>query len=86
MVDHIFQEYQETWKGRLIMISKCPYCGEFFGANLLEMHIALCEKKHQVVGHSFICSICDKSFSEEKEYLKHKKIHHKEVVNDLFRQ
>jgi len=68
------------------MISKCPYCGEFFGANLLEMHIATCEKKHQVQENSFICSICGKSFADEKEYLEHKKIHHREVVNDLFRQ
>jgi len=68
------------------MISKCPYCGEFFGVNLLEMHIALCEKKHQGDENPFICSICDKVFADEKDYMNHKKIHHKEVVNDLFRQ
>ena len=68
------------------MISKCPYCGEYFGANLLEMHISLCEKKHKEITSPLICSKCSEPFTDEHAYFKHKKTHHTEEVNDLFRK
>lgn len=68
------------------MIAKCPFCDEYFGANLLEMHMSLCEKKHKEISSPFICSKCNKVFTDEHAYLKHKKTLHKEVVNDLFKQ
>jgi len=68
------------------MISKCPYCGEYFGANLLEMHISLCEKKHKEISNPLFCTKCNKVFTDGQAYFKHKKTHHKEAVNDLFRQ
>jgi hypothetical protein len=65
------------------MIAKCPFCDEYFGADLLDMHMGDCISKNKGYSDEFICSSCDCTFTNEQEFMEHKKTQHKEAVGDF---
>jgi hypothetical protein len=65
------------------MIAKCPFCDEYFGADLLDMHMSDCITKHRGLSGEFTCSSCDCTFIDEQEFIEHKRIRHPEAVSDF---
>jgi hypothetical protein len=65
------------------MIAKCPFCDEYFGADLLDMHMGDCISKNRGSSGEFICSNCDCTFTNEHEFMEHKKTQHQEAVGDF---
>ena len=59
-------------------IKQCPYCGDYFGAKLLEKHMSTCSKKNEAA--AFVCPECKKSFPNEKELKKHLKVHKRKAL------
>ena len=59
-------------------IKQCPYCGDYFGAKLIEKHFISCKKKDLI--KEDICPVCKKSFSAKSELKKHLAIHEREAL------
>jgi DNA-directed RNA polymerase subunit RPC12/RpoP len=62
----------------VLNIKQCPYCGDYFGAKLIEKHMGLCSKKNEV--KEYICPECKKSFASEKDLKKHLALHEREPL------